>query len=435
MFLQVSCPHPSAAIRGFLFNMPGLDDLSDLSSALASVHPETTLSKYIQEQLGPSLSRTQHAEKLVLKPKTLRRWQSFLQKWKLPAPYLENQIERCKGMKYLPALVLRNPPDIEWQPYDRLETSAPTILWLNQVLEPLGLNLRDICTINLFPFITEEWLLSLSEEDQQTAVRESLDLTVDFFKTYQLDTVISCQCVGQNAPQWLAAVVDHPLLRILTSTVSNALSRKVKRVQFADQMISVIQAFHPSYILRTPNVRYKADRQRILSSLLTEIYAYCRKWKISTDIEHTVLSLQKQTLSMRNTISRYQDLEQQLYQLSHSTCHFTYTSPTETGMKTEFPMHTWSKNIEGFLSTLPSSSITLNRGEELFLSSIFPIRVRISHRIYFSLQATGAKKWAVMIAFVTRRFVAGCCFIPSALASIRQRQARGLRFLRIRHSI
>jgi hypothetical protein len=95
---------------------------------------------------------------------------------------------------------------------------------------------------------------------------------------------------------------------------------------------------------------------------------------------------------MRGTISRYQGLEQQLRQLSHSTCHFSYTSPIEKGKKTEFSMHTWSNDIEGFLSTLPSSYITLNLDEELSLSSIFPFRVSISHARRF-LFTGSAKKW------------------------------------------
>lgn len=367
--------------------MSGLDDLSDLSKSITSVAPEVTdLPQFIRERLDPSLNRTRHDERLALRADILAAWQAFVQRWKIPDRHLANQIKRVEGMKYLPALILQNPSEEEGLPYDSMAVRARTFLWLNKTLNPLGLNLRDICTINIFPFITKTWLMSQSPTDRERAVRESLDLTVQFFKAYQLDTVISCQCLCQKAPEWLAPVIDHPLVKALSSTVSDARFRRVKRVQFAGHTINVIQAFHPSYIFQAPTAKYETDRQQLLSSLLTNIYAHCQEWKkqcIIADIEHTLRQLQKEVSIMCGSITKYQDLEQQFYQLSNNTCRFVYTSYSDegadNGVKAEFSLQTWSKVMRFFLSTLPSKSLTLDMGnEEPRLTNIFPTRVMIT---------------------------------------------------------
>lgn len=69
-----------------------------------------------------------------------------------------------------------------------MAAGAETFKSLNSILNPLGLDIKDIRTINIFPFITEDWLTSLNQADRERALRESLDLTIQFFQTYQPET-------------------------------------------------------------------------------------------------------------------------------------------------------------------------------------------------------------------------------------------------------
>jgi hypothetical protein len=177
-----------------------------------------------------------------------------------------------EGFICIPALILQSPPENEELPFDMLVAGLPTFQWLNSILSTLGLNIKNVRIINVFPFITENWLKSLKPADQEKELRESLDLTIEFFKTYQPETVISCQCLTQKPPEWLRPIVYHPLVQSLSSNVENARTRAIKFVQqLYGRTINVIQGFHPSYILRAPKETYRNDRHHILSSLLTEL--------------------------------------------------------------------------------------------------------------------------------------------------------------------
>lgn len=117
----------------------------------------------------------------------------------------------------------------------------------------------------------------------------------------RLETVISCQCLSQRPPKCLEPVVDHSLVKALSSTVRGAVGKTVKRVPFAGRTINVIQGFHPSYILRAPNQEYRNDRLRVLTSVLTETYKPCQKWakqNIANDLRDTTYQLQTTASAM-----------------------------------------------------------------------------------------------------------------------------------------
>lgn len=294
--------------------MPGLDNFSDLSEAITSVPAaeSITLQQLIREHWLPSLNGNLNNERfgLAAKSKCLVAAQAYVYQWKRPQIYYDNFAERLEGMGYLPPLVLQNPPKQEWLTYGEMATKVQTCILLNDILKDMQLDLRHIPTINVLPFVTEDWLGSLSAADREKALRESLDLTVLIFESYRLETVISCQCLSQRAPKWLEPVVDHSLVKALSSTVRGAVSQTVKRVPFAGRTINVIQGFHPSYILRAPNQEYRNDRLRILTSVLTETYKPCQKWakrNIANDLRDTAYQLQTTVSAMLALISKYQN--------------------------------------------------------------------------------------------------------------------------------
>jgi hypothetical protein len=327
--------------------MPGLDNFSDLSEAISSVPAaeSITLQQLIREHWLPSLSGNPIKERFSLdaESKCLVSAQAYVNRWKRPQIHFDNFAKRLEGMSYLPPLVLQNPPKQEWLTYNEMATKVQTCILLNDILKVIQLNLRHIPTINVLPFITEDWLGSLSVADQEKALRESLDLTVLIFKTYRLETVISCQCLSQRAPKWLEPVVDHPLVKALSSTVQSAIRQTVKRVPFAGRTINVIQGFHPSYILRAPNQEYQNDRLRILTSVLTETYKPCQKWakqNISNDLVDTAYQLETTASAMLALISKYQTLEGQLRSLFEDSALWYYGGEGTNNLpRTDFSIH------------------------------------------------------------------------------------------------
>lgn len=306
-----------------------------------------------------------HAERFTLPTDCnfVKRCQAYVERWNRPQEYLNNHIKRLEGLLCIPALLLQNPPENEELPFDKLVANAPTFKWLTQILEPLGLGAKDIRTINTFPFITEIWLKSLKLEDQEKALRESLDLTIEYFRTYKLETVISCQCLAQNSPKWLEPVVHHTLVRSLSSNVQKAQNREIKIVQLYGCTIHVIQGFHPSYIIQAPNETYRKDRHRILSSLLTDTYKPCQVWrkqKIIASMADILPQLQDSVSVLRNLISTIQALELELYTVSRNTDIGVYSyDRRHGGDKTDFSIQIWLKVLSYFLSCLPSQAMTL----------------------------------------------------------------------------
>jgi hypothetical protein len=347
--------------------MPGLDNFSDLSEAITSVPAaeSITLQQLIREHWLPSLNGNLNNERISLHEKSicLVSAQAYVNRWKRPQIYFDNFAKRLEGLGYLPPLVLQNPPKQEWLTYEEMATKVQTCILLNDILKAMQLNLRHIPTINMLPFITEDWLDSLSPADREKALRESLDLTVLIFKSYRLETVISCQCLSQGAPKWLELIVDHPLVKALSSTVRGAVSQTVKRVPFAGRTINVIQGFHPSYILRAPNPEYRNDRLRILTSVLTETYNPCQKWakqNIANDLVDTAHQLQTTASAMLALISKYQTLESQLHNLFEDSALWYYNKEGTNNLpRTDFSIHTWIKAIRLFLSLLPSQTMDL----------------------------------------------------------------------------
>lgn len=168
-------------------------------------------------------------------------------------------------------------------------------------------------------------------------------LTVLIFKSYRLKTVISCQCLSQRPPKCLEPVVDHSLVKALSSTVRGAVGKTVKRVPFAGRTINVIQGFHPSYILRAPNQEYRNDRLRVLTSVLTETYEPCQKWakqNIANDLRDTTYQLQTTASAMVGLISKYQSLESQLHNLFEDSALWYYNNEgTNNSPRTDFSIH------------------------------------------------------------------------------------------------
>ncbi|OKL55281.1 hypothetical protein UA08_09449 [Talaromyces atroroseus] len=330
--------------------MPGLEDLSELSEAISSVSSQNiNLKTFIREEWIHSLNGNMHSKKFTLRSGCdfVKNCQAYLERWNRPSEYLDNYIKRLEGYICLPALVLQNPPENEELPFDMLVASSPTFQWLNSILRPLGLSIKNVRTINLFPFITENWLRSLGPADQEKALRESLDLTIELFKTYQLETVISCQCLTQKAPEWLGPLVYHPLVRGLSSSVLNAKNRAIKTVQLYGRTINVIQGFHPSYILRAPRETYRNDRHRILSSLLTDTYAPCQLWRkqeIIASMGNMLPQLQESASNLRNLIWSFQALEQKLYTVSSNTDYYVYSGDRGNGgNEPPFSIQLWLK--------------------------------------------------------------------------------------------
>jgi hypothetical protein len=378
---------PSASTQ-----MTGLNDLSSLREAVPSIVPSSnvTAQKFIQGQWIFSLKNTAHTDELVIDANStyVRECKSFLKRWKRPRQYLDSQIAKLQGMLYLPPLILQNPTEDDELPYDKMETKTATFIWLNDRLRSLRLGLKSIITIDLLPFVTERWIKSLSKEDQRKALQESLNLTILFFKTYEVSTVLSCHCLGQRCPEWLKSIADHCLVKSLSSSVSGAQSRHVKHTTLFDRKVHVIQGFHPSYILKAAFPSYYIDRQRILSGLLTEVYTSCQEWKeskIKAECEETICQIQQAADKMRGEISRLQMLERQLLNHRGTSSEQVVTFYNEThgtGVKSmKFSIHTWCEILWFFLSNLPSSPMKVDLANNSTCTEVFPTEVTISSNI------------------------------------------------------
>jgi hypothetical protein len=83
--------------------------------------------------------------------------------------------QRWEGMTCSPSLLPKNPTATERLPYSKVE-AATEFVWVKEIINPRGLELKDTNTIKLLPFITVlsfitgECLKSLSEANQRIAL-------------------------------------------------------------------------------------------------------------------------------------------------------------------------------------------------------------------------------------------------------------------------
>ena len=168
--------------------------------------------------------------------------------------------------------------------------ATPTLTWLENTLEEIGLRLDDIIIMDLFPMLTNEWLEEHPDKRDQV-IPEMFGLTLDFIREFKLPIILSCQCFRPfQHERW--GSFNHDMIRKLSSSMVGAERQMVFGFHFEEHFIHCVQGFHPATLY---HVDY--EREQTLDKNLGQIFHSCssrahpgktRTWRKACKTKHSL---------------------------------------------------------------------------------------------------------------------------------------------------
>lgn len=183
--------------------------------------------------------------------------------------------------------------------------ATPTLKWLENTLEEIGLRLDDVIIIDLFPMLTNEWLEEHPEQRDQV-IPEMFGLTLDFIRELKLPIVLSCQCFRPfQHERW--GSFNHDMILNLSSSMPSAERQKVSGFHFEEHFIHCVRGFHPANLYRGDYER----KQKILRQIFHSLFEPCVPWqneKLEKSLHHKTKSIQILIQQLRQSAAEYDEL-------------------------------------------------------------------------------------------------------------------------------
>ncbi|MCJ1303135.1 hypothetical protein MMC08_005942 [Hypocenomyce scalaris] len=221
----------------------------------------------------------------------------FCDRWSIPRQALENFIGLACGNPRFPMIMLQNPANS----HERLSLKemillCPTLKWLEDVLEEIGLKMANVIILDVCPLLSSERLEEMEADDKRTAIEEAYDVTVEILARIKPKIMISCQCQTRGSDKWPMA--SNLVALELCSSVSGARDGLVRTVAVERHDIQVIQGFHPMYHIRQYDDSERTRRERLLKELLQLVYTPCATWQREDELLICVQDILNICLSM-----------------------------------------------------------------------------------------------------------------------------------------
>ncbi|KAI9035451.1 uncharacterized protein KD926_003477 [Aspergillus affinis] len=246
--------------------------------SLSEVSPHSQLEDLIQDEFRPHLESHQRITRLEADDPYFQPARELWKRNGWDGEGLSNFIGLLCGILNFPAILLLNPSEWDNLPWNDMIRESPTLSWLQRTLEPLGLTLRDIIIIDVFPLLTNTRMDAMGAQEKQRVTNEVFNLTINFLRHFKPPVIISCQCATRGSHgRW--GIVDNPLALSLCSSVDGARRQEVASMSVDEHRIRVVQAFHPMKILYEENLGARSEYDQVLRSILETVYRPCSAWR------------------------------------------------------------------------------------------------------------------------------------------------------------
>ncbi|KAJ5335811.1 uncharacterized protein N7506_005747 [Penicillium brevicompactum] len=206
----------------------------------------------------------------------------FQKKWNVPETSFQNFCALLSGCLYFRSILLLNPSPLDYLPFDEMLEESPTLLWLQEVLRPKNLTIRDIILFDTIPMAIYDFIDRMSEENQPNFAFEAFHLTLLCLGHIQPQILISCQRGTQPSnDRW--GLLNNAVARSLCSSVSNARARRVRTVHVESHPIHVVQGFHPNYEVKMMQSNAGLDLDNVLQNPFQRGFQPFEDWKSERD--------------------------------------------------------------------------------------------------------------------------------------------------------
>ncbi|EKG09005.1 hypothetical protein MPH_14022 [Macrophomina phaseolina MS6] len=238
----------------------------------------TQLDEFVAETLKPNIDGKYQPSVVPEAHEYFLQAKAFCTRWEIGDQELVNFKRLLRGNLHFPALLLLNPCEDHIHPYDNM-IQSPTLAYLREILELSGLELEDIVILDSFPFLTETDLAKMSVPSRRVALAEAFGLTVAFIRTFRLPALVSCQCTTNREQNEEWGYFYNSAACDLSSSTIGAENFNVKSKSFDGYRIKIIQAFHPSHILRTQDGDARNKLEQNFKEILRKVYSPCGDWE------------------------------------------------------------------------------------------------------------------------------------------------------------
>ncbi|ODM18156.1 hypothetical protein SI65_06027 [Aspergillus cristatus] len=218
------------------------------------------------------------------------------------------------GYQGLPLILLKNPKNDDLT-FEEMVNRTPTLLWIKQVLEEFNLTLDNVMVLDMFPFLTNDFLDSLDREERKARVKEAFSMAIELIQKIRPSIVLSCQCSARYTylhGRW--GGFTNPLIDVLSSSMSEAEQQRVSKESIGDHTFHVIKAFHPAKIYYEDG-QEKQDIDNLLRDIFSKVFsAYGEskalyKKSLRDKLVATAAKLHKTGSKCLDLISHYERIE------------------------------------------------------------------------------------------------------------------------------
>ncbi|KAJ5956845.1 hypothetical protein N7501_011124 [Penicillium viridicatum] len=256
----------------------------------------STLDELIKTTFQPALHTQKILEPIVPTHPFFDRAKELHQKHEWPEERFENFQRLLCGTRNFPCILLLNPKN-DLFPFDEMVEATPTLTWLENTLEEIGLRLDDVIIMDLFPMLTNEWLEEHPDKRDQV-IPEMFGLTLDFIREFKLPIILSCQCFRPfQHERW--GSFNHDMIWKLSSSMVGAKCQRVLGFHFEEHFIHCVQGFHPAKLDYVDDER-EQTLDKNLRQIFHSLFEPCAPWQN----ENLKESLRCKTESIQNLIKQ-----------------------------------------------------------------------------------------------------------------------------------
>lgn len=185
------------------------------------------------------------------------------------------------GYQDLPFIILQNPTRKHVLDYDEMK-QCPTLQWISDVLEEIGLTLEDVVIMDICSLFSDDDLDRMDKESQSTwdAVEKSYAMVEDILELLNPSMVLSCQCItrwgrrqrvdGCWQTTWKPA--DNGLAKTLCSSQRDIMRGASKEIKIGSKSTLCVYGVHPR--------RLKFNDAMIpeLRGAFKDVFVPCMRW-------------------------------------------------------------------------------------------------------------------------------------------------------------
>ncbi|KAJ5421053.1 hypothetical protein N7465_003572 [Penicillium sp. CMV-2018d] len=287
----------------------------------------TTLDEFVKTTFQPTLHNQINLEPIVPTHSFFDRAKELHQKHEWPEERFENFQRLLCGTRNFPCILLLNPKN-DLLPFDEMVKATPTLTWLENTLEEIGLRLDDVIIMDLFPMLTDEWLEEHPDKRDQV-IPEMFGLTLDFIREFKLPIILSCQCFRPfQHERW--GSFNHEMISKLSSSMVSAECQTVfgfhfeehfiqrGRVEpsnfgfyFEEHFIHCVRGFHPAILDYVDDEREHTSLDKNLRQIFHSLFEPCAHWQnenLEKTLHGTRMSIQILIERLRQSAAEYDQL-------------------------------------------------------------------------------------------------------------------------------